>query len=172
MKLNKTIAILFVTIFVLFNISTAFAATGSVNLASGTAGITSHVTVSGNVTDTTLPVNIIVADLSMGLGVNPLSIKYVNQVKPSDSGSWSFNFDVDGDIRNYDIKVRQDGSVEDVTWGKIETFTDKITADVFAYELDNILNIDLSVANPELRNPNCNLYIAYYDSHDIFIEAE
>ena len=172
LKLNKTIAIFCVTIFVLFNISTAFAATGSVNLASGTAGLTSHVTVSGNVVDTTRPVNIIVSDLSMGVGVSALSIKYVNQVKPSDLGSWSFNFDVEGDIRNYDIKVRQDGAVEDVAWGKVETFTDKITADMFAYELDNILNIDLSVANPELTNPYCNLYIAYYDSRDNFIEAE
>ena len=172
MKLNKTIAILCVTIFVLFNISTAFATTGSIEYASGTAGITSNVTISGTVADTTLPVNIIVSDLSMGVGVNGRSIKYVNLTMPDDSGNWQFNFKVKGDIRNYDIKIRQDGGVGSVDFDEIESVTERIDANLFAYLLNDIINIDLSVANPELTNPSCSLYIAFYDDDDNLITAD
>ncbi len=172
MKLNKTIAIILAAIFVLFNISTAFATTGSIEYASGTAGITSHVTISGTVADATLPVNIIVSDLSKGTGVNAGNIKYLNVTMPDESGNWQFNFAVNGDIRNYDIKIRQDGGVGSVDFDTIESITDKIDAKLFSYLLDDIINIDLNVANPELTNPNCSLYVAFYDGNDDLIYTE
>lgn len=172
MKLNKTIATICAIIFVLFNISTAFATTGSIEYASGTAGLTSHVTISGTVADPSLPVNIIVSDLSMGVGVNGRSIKYLGITDPDESGSWLFNFKVKGDIRNYDIKVRQDGSVGGVDFDTLESVSERIDADLFAYLLNDIINIDLSVANPELTNPSCSLYIAFYDDDDNLITAD
>ena len=48
-------------------------------------------------------VNIIITDKT-----NPENIKYINQVEPDYNGKWTFNFQIDGTLADYNILFRRE----------------------------------------------------------------
>ena len=112
------------------------------------------------------PVNIILTDKTTS------KIKYLNQVKPDEDGSWRLNFQVEGTLGDYNLLFRQNNTVtSEIGPEFIASITSGMEINLSAIVAARTVVANLNVKNPDLENTYCNVIIAAYDENGNLINS-